>query len=131
MTIKQLLYVSEMTSNVSSSCVADIVRVARARNLNLGVTGVLIFDGWRFFQYLESEEGHIEELMSSISQDPRHQKLTILYQTTLLGLRRFPRWNMGYALIEQEEALNDISRKQGEDALDSLLALIPNFDLDP
>ena len=49
----QLLYISNLVAGVSYGVFAGICQVSRRRNAELGLVGVLLFDGHRFCQLLE------------------------------------------------------------------------------
>jgi hypothetical protein len=65
-------YHSEIASDASTSCVADITRVSRRFNEAHGITGILIFDGQRFVQYMEGPQQQVVALAKKISLDNRH-----------------------------------------------------------
>lgn len=92
------LYVSDcgLPSAWADTAVADIVKVSRARNASLDVTGALLFTGGHFVQYLEGPTGHLVALRASIERDPRHLDV----RTIELGReesRRFSDWTLAYA----------------------------------
>lgn len=58
--------------------VKDIVATSLQRNQLLQVTGVLLYTGCRFAQYIEGSAAAMAELQESILQDPRHQDINTL-----------------------------------------------------
>lgn len=74
----------------------DLVAKARHRNASLGITGALIYSERHFAQAIEGEEADLNQLMESISRDPRHKDLVILEQAPI-ARRRFQRWSLGYS----------------------------------
>jgi hypothetical protein len=55
----------------------DILKVARIRNADLGITGALmLYDNW-FAQVLEGPQISVEALYAKIASDPRHDGVTI------------------------------------------------------
>ena len=74
-----------------------IIRSAERNNLALALTGALLFDNHRFIQVLEGESASVTNLFIRISQDPRHQDITLI-DARAADERRFPNWSM--ALIE-------------------------------
>jgi hypothetical protein len=125
----EFLFVSTLASHTSVSEVANIARRARASNKVLGLTGVLIFDGLRFCEHLEGDKIHISNRLECIQRDPRHTDMKLLHIGPI-GRRRFTRFSMGYALVEETEVLDTLSRLEGQAAINSLVALIPQLDLD-
>lgn len=55
----RIVYSSQLAPSVPAECVADIVRTARQFNAAHGITGLLVFDGQRFCQYLEGPDAPI------------------------------------------------------------------------
>ena len=70
------MYHSELAPTAELSCVADIVKTARDFNQLHAITGVLIFDGQRFAQYIEGEAQAIDFLIGQLARDPRHINFT-------------------------------------------------------
>jgi len=125
-----LLYVSRALVHGSEavSTVADIVKLARERNGQLGVTGALLFTGDRFAQVLEGTRGAVKELMVSINRDPRHTDVTVIREGTVAEAR-FAQWTLAYsgpsAIIERMVAAAlDEASVSGRQRGDRLLQLL-------
>ncbi len=70
-----------------------ILRVARARNAESGITGaLLIYDNW-FAQTLEGEKTAVRALFAKIAADPRHDTVE-LREEGIAPTRVFSRWAM-------------------------------------
>jgi Sensors of blue-light using FAD len=82
-------------SRIDLRALTALVRWSRERNESLGVTGLLLFDGYHFFGYLEGEPLLIEQLYAAIEADARHERLRQLARGPL-DVRCFERWFMGY-----------------------------------
>ncbi len=69
----RLIYRSHsLLAPTDESGLADILKVARSKNADLGVTGALmLYDDW-FAQVLEGPQPVIEALYARIKTDPRH-----------------------------------------------------------
>lgn len=89
-----LLYVSQRLA--TDADVQDIVTAAHARNAALNVTGALIASRNFFAQILEGQWAGVDELMISISRDPRHTKVDVLLYEAVEA-RRFPDWALAYS----------------------------------
>lgn len=96
--LTSLLYVSRsrLASGTSAQEVDQLVSLAVTRNARLDVTGALIFTGGAFAQVLEGPSEAIDRLMTSISQDPRHDRIVIV-QRVAIDERSFARWAMSYS----------------------------------
>ena len=71
----------------------SIFTVARRNNKRLGITGALVTTEDAFAQTLEGDEAAVRELYESISQDDRHDRVTLLEAGTVED-RTFGRWAM-------------------------------------
>jgi len=72
-------------------------------NEQLGITGVLLYGGGRFFQLLEGDADAIESLyLGKIALDPRHAGCMVLLNEPC-DRRLFPNWSMGRLFLQQEK----------------------------
>ncbi len=129
--LHHLLYTSVIAPTASPARVADILRQARANNEARAITGLLVFDGWRFCQYLEGAEADILDLKPRIAGDRRHHRLQLLHQGPFPGPRLFPAWSMGYALAPDDALLEALERQRGILAVERLQAMLPLLDMAP
>lgn len=112
-------------------CVSDILRVARRRNATHHVTGLLVFDGDNFFQYLEGQIQNVSTAIASIQRDIRHRNMCMISQGEHLKSRCFPTWSMGYALTTDENFVSEIAKYQGLALASELLRRVPELDMEP
>jgi hypothetical protein len=112
--------------------VREIVREARNKNEKREITGLLVFDGLRFCQYLEGPEDAVYSLSERIRQDNRHIEFAIKEHGPLQSERRFS-WAMGYALCDEPDGLNELQRfTRGDGSAFSLLErLLPSLKIEP
>lgn len=91
------LYVSSssLAQNADEE-IANIRSIAEARNPELGLTGVLLFSGRHFAQFLEGTEANLHIMKTSICSDDRHTALVTL-QTDRAEKRRYGRWALAYS----------------------------------
>ncbi|WP_354114154.1 BLUF domain-containing protein [Bradyrhizobium sp. RT3a] len=91
------LYVSTSTLEENGNDeIASIRSTAQSRNPGLGLTGVLIFSGRHFAQFLEGPDAGLETMKASIFRDQRHWGvLTLQSQST--ERRRYGRWSLAYS----------------------------------
>jgi Sensors of blue-light using FAD len=72
---------------------AEILKVARARNAERGITGALmLYDDW-FAQVLEGPQAAVETLYARIKADPRHDAIR-LAEAGPVAKRLFEKWAM-------------------------------------
>ena len=128
-TLHEVLYVSTMAPAAPISIVADIAPKARVANRTSEITGLLIFDGMRFCQQLEGRPQEVLALMDRIGSDPRHTNIEIIHQGPLAE-RRFRRFGLGYVSVDEIDVLEWLTHLRGKDAIDALMALLPELDLD-
>lgn len=124
-----VLYHSRLAPGAPLTCISDIIKTARSFNANHGLTGVLVFDGQHFLQYLEGPQQPLWDLIVRIAQDPRHVDFNLQHRGTCSGERVFRNWSMGYALVDDADPLADLGELVGEEALARLHAMVPTLDI--
>jgi hypothetical protein len=107
----QLVYCSRASPGIDDRAVDAIIRSARRRNPEQGITGLLVFGGGIFFQWLEGPRENVLHLMSLLEADPRHESVVLLSESEEVRERLFPDWDM-------ERVTPDDIRDVLEDALD-------------
>jgi Sensors of blue-light using FAD len=125
---REVLYCSVLASDQPTGIVGQIVSRARIRNAREGITGLLVFDGLRFCQHFEGPRDAVHALMARLEVDPRHTDLLVLHEARV-AQRRYPRFEIGLAQVEEREELADIAALGGAEALERFIALRPGFDI--
>jgi len=92
---------------LSSEKLDHIVDDAARFNRNAGVTGVLLFDGERFLQYLEGPEDGLSVAYSRVLGARSHGGIVEL-QRGRVGQRRLPFWPMRWLPVQPNE-LKDLA----------------------
>jgi hypothetical protein len=88
-----LVYVSTAVVVPSHESLTSLTDQASARNVSLGVTGLLLYSGGNFMQCLEGSKESIDTLMMSINSDHRHfGVIVLLYEK--ISKREFVDWGM-------------------------------------
>jgi Sensors of blue-light using FAD len=113
--LTHLIYSSTAAPQVGESDLKKILEVARSKNSQRSVTGMLLYISRSFFQILEGEEATLMELFTTISADPRHGKVTKIIQEPI-AQRDFGEWTMGFSEmdpseLESIEGLSDFFQK--------------------
>lgn len=89
----RLLYASRLTDG-GPAAIESILAQSRAKNPELGITGVLCHGGGVFMQVLEGGRAPVNELYNRIARDDRHREVTLLHYEEIAE-RRFSNWTMG------------------------------------
>jgi len=113
--------------------VSDIAIFASSNNVQLSVTGGLLYTVAHFAQVLEGPQKQVEELMSKIEKDPRHYDVTTVDMRPIKR-RKFPNWAMAYSgpspfLDRHIKPLLSpfVTTTQGEELIDSLQERLLRF----
>ncbi|CCQ72525.1 BLUF domain-containing protein [Magnetospira sp. QH-2] len=91
----RLIYSSIANPRLRDSDLRSILRVSRRDNAAHQITGVLIFTGRGFAQFLEGPRSPIERLVNRIRVDRRNRDLQVL-NTQDCEERAFADWSMGW-----------------------------------
>ncbi|WP_313312951.1 BLUF domain-containing protein [Pulveribacter sp.] len=115
--LSQFAYYSTLADGHSASCVGAIIKAARAFNATHGITGVLLFDGERFCQYIEGEPTTLDMLVQRIRQDARHKDVVTLLHEPLYGGRRYPSWSMAFSDVDEDAIIEQMIARTPHAAL--------------
>ncbi|MGO4717882.1 BLUF domain-containing protein [Stenotrophomonas sp. 2MCAF14_2] len=109
MPIRAVVYASEAVAEIvadglgqTEGRLCSIIDDAARFNRDAGVTGVLLFDGERFLQYLEGPEDGLSVAYSRVVGASSHSGLVEL-QRGRVGRRRLPFWPMRWLPVESQE----------------------------
>jgi hypothetical protein len=111
-----LLYVSELKGDDAGE-IDRICRRSRANNERDDITGLLVFDGHAFCQFVEGPPHAIAALRERLELDPRHVRMRVLQHGPASPARRFATWRLGYAYSADPAAIARLDDKRGSDAL--------------
>lgn len=92
--LTQLIYVSRRKPNCTEAELSKILDACTKNNPELGVTGVLLYSGEKFLQYVEGEYGQLMPLYEKIKQDNRHDEVRLV-SIGPIAKKTFPSWQMG------------------------------------
>jgi len=94
--MKFVLYTSVLNQDdYDVRVVPEIYRTARANNEMNEITGILLFDGSNFTQYIEGDSEKIDRLLNKLIQDKRHKNLVVI-SSGEQEERLYRSWGMGY-----------------------------------
>jgi hypothetical protein len=91
--LTRLMYISTVRHGYDAKILDEILDISRVRNQQNGLTGLLIFDGRRFLQYLEGEKEAVYATFERIKKDTRHYAVVKLRETEGSN-RQFTTWDM-------------------------------------
>lgn len=128
--LRCLLYSSVLAADQTPVAVTRIVNAARHKNRHQGITGVLVFDGQAFAQYLEGPPAALVQLKGALLRDDRHVALQVLHEATVDAPRAFPHWALGFGICTDTEAFLRLEGHHGLAALDLFRAMLPECDVE-
>lgn len=99
MSLYAIAYVSWASADLAPVELDLLLADATAFNRVAGVTGVLMFDGSRFLQYLEGPRDGVASVHGRVLNARRHERIQQL-AAGQVETRWFPRWTMATRRIE-------------------------------
>lgn len=99
MTPHAVAYISTAVAGLTPADLDHLLVDARAHNRMQGVTGVLLHDGHRFFQYFEGPEAGVARIYDRIRASRMHMALEELQHGPVDRLY-FSQWHMGCSHAE-------------------------------
>jgi hypothetical protein len=91
----RLAYFSSAQEYFSKPQLLTLLNKAREKNASLGITGMLLFKEGNFMQLIEGEKVALHSLFQTISDDPRHHHLLVIFNEAAQE-RLFADWTMGF-----------------------------------
>lgn len=93
MPIQAISYTSRASPGLGPDAIDELARSAAVFNAQAGVTGLLLFDGSRFLQYLEGPRDGMAVVFAKVQNSRSHLELVELGRG-FPGRRFFPYWSM-------------------------------------
>lgn len=93
MQFKRVAYTSLAAIDLTEEQLLDIHEVARDLNGIDGISGLLIFNGTHFLQWIEGPPLAIDDLLERLKRDPRHSGVEIR-EEDMADERLFGDWRM-------------------------------------
>lgn len=132
--LEAIVYVSSAVGSPSEAELSELLFRARAKNVEVEVTGILLYHEGTYFQYFEGPTTGVDVVYQRIRSAPMHRGIIELMSTSISG-RLFANWSMGFtrapeSIVLQLSHANWTSalanRFEAADASDGL-ALLLNF----
>ena len=89
-----VVYCSRAAEGVDDAVIQNIVAWSHRNNPVRGITGMLVFGSGIFFQWLEGPRDTVQELLTTLKKDLRHNTIVVLAETEEVRERAFPDWAM-------------------------------------
>lgn len=102
MPIRAIAYVSDAAPGMTPDAAVAMIRNAADFNMQAGVTGILLHDGARFFQYIEGPEDGLAAVYGRILNATSHINIVEL-ERARTGARHFPYGSMQLLPATAEE----------------------------
>lgn len=94
--LTRVIYCSRAVHPMPDPALLGLTRAAQARNGREAITGLVLYDQARFFQWLEGPAEGVDRVMRSIGADGRHTDIRVLSRGTS-ERRVFGTWSMRLA----------------------------------
>lgn len=99
--LNSLIYVSSAVKLLSIDEIGHLLTRARERNKEYGITGVLLYMGGNFMQYIEGPKDKLDDIYKIIQKAKQHTGI-ILVSREAIKDRQFADWSMGFQTKEVE-----------------------------
>ena len=106
-----LVYVSSAVRPLSLDEIHHLLKRARERNKEYGITGVLLYIGGNFMQYIEGPKDSLDVIYTIIREDEQHTGI-ILVSREAIGDRQFGDWSMAYQTKDVEGYVGSPSERK-------------------
>lgn len=103
-----LCYVSSARKSLSNTDINHLFTVNKRNNIDLDISGILIYNNGNFFQILEGEKSKLDHLFSKINDDERHYNVIKLINSTIDN-RIFKEYNSGFILTNNSTEIKQLT----------------------
>ena len=98
----QIIYASAATRPIEDAELLAMLKLAREKNKQLGITGMLLHCDGSFIQALEGPKDQVMNMLGAIRQDSRHSRIAVLFEGPIKN-RSFSQWSMGFNRPSKEK----------------------------
>ena len=109
--LNSIVYVSSAVKPLSLEEISYLLKRARERNKEYGVTGALLYIGGNFMQYIEGPKDNLDIIYKIIQEDGQHTGL-ILVSREAIESRQFGDWSMAYQTLDVEGYVGSPSERK-------------------
>ncbi len=93
--LDSLVYVSSAKWLLKLEEIEYLLKRARERNKEYEITGVLLYNGGNFMQYIEGPKNNLDIIYNIICADNQHTGIIVISRETIES-RQFGDWSMAY-----------------------------------
>ena len=93
--LESIVYVSSAGKLLNFDDIENLLKPARLRNQEYGITGVLLYIGGNFMQYLEGPANSLDVIYRIIEEDDHHNGI-IQISREAIEERQFSDWSMAF-----------------------------------
>ena len=109
--LDSLVYVSSAVRHLRLDEVQQLLKRARERNREYGITGVLLCIGGNFMQYIEGPKDSLDIIYKIIREDDQHTGIILVSREAIEG-RQFGDWSMAYQTKDVEGYVGSPSERK-------------------
>lgn len=124
--LKRIGYYSKAATDFDHSALLTLAVEAARLNALDGINGILFYDDGHFAQIFEGVDEGVNDLLSRISRDARHNDLKVIFEETI-DTPIFYTWDMRLCRDQQEISSLAISRLTGKSLPPHVADFIDNF----
>ncbi|MFQ6333367.1 BLUF domain-containing protein [Methylophilus sp. 3sh_L] len=124
-------YLSKLSPEYDAMVISDIIKQSRKNNLRDKLTGVLIYDGERFFQYIEGPRASALALLNRLRNDVRHVDMLVLFESEHCSNRFYDDWHLAYTYDDQNKSIDALITDNYDEALSKIQSLKKEMDFAP
>ncbi|VVE20680.1 hypothetical protein PIN31009_03112 [Pandoraea iniqua] len=93
-------YLSRALPDLDPLMLSKIIVHSRGFNATYGITGVLLYDGVTFYQYIEGPSEPLADARQRIEASQHHDDIQVLLDGTPHTPGAFPTWSLGYLMLD-------------------------------
>ena len=101
--MKNIVYVSTSIRLLSDEELIDILTVARQKNAEHNITGVLLYSEGTFLQVIEGDNENVDAIFANIKNDKRHKNIITLIDEAIPH-KNFSEWAMGFTSVKPDKS---------------------------
>ncbi|MDR3398550.1 MAG: BLUF domain-containing protein [Pandoraea sp.] len=94
-------YLSRAVPDLDLRELSKIIVNSRGFNATYNITGVLLFDGAMFYQYIEGPSEPLADARQRIDASRNHTDIQVLLDGTPAKPGAFPTWSLGYLMLDE------------------------------